>query len=139
MTHVIMVKQKFVADCGICCIAMATGVEYERVLMAAPIDEEFFEYGLTLQQVITTIRRLGKQARWHWPEKLSPNSMGVPLRERVRGRNAIHLVPSISKKELGAYHYVLVSNGQIFDPSPRGKQRYKRYEQLQPLGVVYQP
>lgn len=135
-----LVTQKLPADCGICCIAMATGLPWRTVLYAAPIEtvEDLF-CGLTIQQIVTTMRRLGQPTKFHWPEKYSPNNIGIPLREQMRGKNAIHLVPSINVEEEGCYHYVLFSNGRIYDPSPPEKLRYRSYEQLEPLGVVYQP
>lgn len=137
--HVVIVRQKLPADCAIACIAMATGLPYWKVFQAAPMGEDELAYGLTLQQVVTTMRRLGKRTKWHWPEKFSPNKTGVFLRDKVRGKNAIHLVPSISKREAGCFHYVLVSNGIVYDPAPRKKRRYRKYNELKPLGIVYQP
>ncbi len=134
-----IVRQRLPADCGICCMAMATNLPYAEVFMATPWDEDTFDCGITLRHMVTTLRRLGFSPRWHWPEGLSPNNMGEPLREKVRGKNGIHLVESIHKPDQGAFHYVYVNNGEIYDPSPWWKRKYRRYEQLRPLGFVYQP
>lgn len=134
-----LVRQRFGVDCGICCIAMATALPYERVFMAAPLSMDSLEYGLTFREMLTTMRRLGQPIRWHWPEGLSPNRVGAPLRELVRGKNAIHLVPSISRPDKGCFHYVLVHEGVIYDPSPKRKRVYRSYEQLRPLGAIRIP
>lgn len=137
MRETTLVHQRLPADCSLCCMAMLTGRSYVDVFMAAPFGEEEFTYGLTFIQVIMTLRRLGYRPNWHHPEKLSPNNIGVPLREKMRGKVAMHLVPSIHKPDEGTYHYVLVKDGRIYDPSPAWKRRYRRYEQLLPLGAVF--
>jgi len=133
-----LVTQRWATDCGICAMAMATGQPYLRILRAAPIytDEDFL-CGLILQQVVTTLRRLNYSPKWAWPHKLSPHNEGVPLRERLRGVNAIHLVESKDPSDEGAYHYVYVHNGVVYDPAPEEKEVYTNYDELLPIGAVY--
>jgi hypothetical protein len=131
------VKQKLPADCGLCCIAMLTGIPYERVFLTAPCGEEELLFGLEFQQVITTMRQLGLSVRWHWPEKYNPNMVGIPFRDKMRGKTGIYLVPSINRREEGCYHYVVVVNGEVYDPSPLLKRHYLWYHQLEPLAMIY--
>lgn len=138
-TSVTLVTQILPADCGICCIAMASNVKYLDVLVAAKLrNADDWFCGITFQQLINTMRRVGMRPRWHWPEKLSPKNVGAPLRERARGKTAIHLVPSKNVEDDGASHYVLVmEDGTIYDPSPDHKLKYEHYDELESLGVAY--
>lgn len=120
-------------------MAMATGLAWEEVFLVAPFGEAEFYYGLTLRQVVTTLRRLDHSPRWHWPEWSNPDKVGRPLRDKMRGRDGIYLLPSISKDEEGAFHYVVISDGKIYDPAPRWKRQYRNYKQFLPLGAVYLP
>jgi hypothetical protein len=135
-----LIRQKLIADCGICCMAMLTGVPYRSVFATIPFETlEDILCGLRFPQLVTTLRRLEYPIRWHWPERFNPDNIGEPLREKVRGKTAIHLVQSLSKGEEGCYHYVLVDNGMIFDPAPPGKPKYRDYDRLYPLAVAYRP
>jgi hypothetical protein len=135
-----MVYQRRAADCAICCIAMATGLDYEHVEDFVPFEEpDDIICGLRFPQIVATMKALDQQVRWHWPEKYNPDDIDarIRVRNRVRNRNGIHLVPSRSWFEADTLHCVLVRDGKVYDPSQWYKFRYTRFEQLKPLGVVY--
>jgi hypothetical protein len=122
------------ADCWACCVTMLTGDDYDDVY-AAGMAFQYYEDGLTFLELITLLRRLGHNPRYHHPEKLAPQYMGAMTRDRVTHRNAIHLVPSLRKRSQSGSHFVYVERGQVLDPTLL--EPYTRYDQLETMAVVW--
>jgi hypothetical protein len=57
------IQQRGYADCGVACIAMAAGVEYERVL--ASVAPDCREYGLYWGEVLHALKKITKKEWKH--------------------------------------------------------------------------
>lgn len=121
------------SDCWVCCVAMLTGDAYNDVYDAGL---PFYEAGgVTFMNLLTIMRRLGHRIRWHHPERFDLAKQGAWLRQKVRGVDAIHLVPSLRNYRQSGAHYVAVINGVVYDPT--WFTPYSNYEDLHSMGAVY--
>lgn len=132
-----LVPQRTPSDCGICCLAMLTGVPYETVVER--VGDAFDpERGMRYEQ--RALERLGFSSKYE---------NGVPVGDFVHmhrmwafapeffrsymfGRRALVTVPSLNFE--GKWHMVYWSHGKVHDPSV-GK-TYERLDQLLPQEII---
>lgn len=123
-------RQRFEDDCTLCCIAMATGFSYERVLATAVMTPRGYLPGKGTYSVPNICFELGVECRSYWPESLT-------LRKELTawgwGRRAIFSVPSLNG--WAGHHDVYWDGAHLFDPTP--KQAYPDdLRPLEPRGIV---
>jgi hypothetical protein len=140
-----IVVQRNGTDCGVCCLAMATGLPYEEVL--SKLTPEIYNPNLALGEpgsgmgdVDDALECLGLSseykdgyqsgdfARWNRGFYISPEY----FRLMVWGRRALMSVPSLNHE--GRWHMVYTDGKRVLDPSP--KKRYTRFDQLKPEWIT---
>ncbi len=131
-----MINQRTEMDCGICCVAMALALPYERVIAAA--DEEFRETmatnGITDAMLHQLLSGLGLEMNRDYAARyLSLNYGSVAFtRNMLWGRRAIIEVKSKNFR-YGAdcgLHFVFWDGEQLLDPSNKATYEWTEVEPI---------
>lgn len=132
-----LVKQRTDVDCGVACLAMATGRDYDDVVAAVG---DAFDPNLGLEQEQKALTRLGFTFAY---DKGEPVGDVVCLRRDwcispaffrrlLWGRRALVTVPSLNN--VGGWHMVFFDGVWVHDPSL--KKTYSEPSQLEPNELV---
>lgn len=133
----VLVPQRSPCDCGVACLAMLTGRDYDDVV--AVVGDAFDpERGLESEQ--TALNRLGFSCTFQDGEPVGDYIVHSKpfcisssyLRFMLWGRRALVTVPSLNYN--GGAHMVYFDGRDVFDPSTL--KRYERYKQLEPTSLV---
>lgn len=129
-----LVPQRDDDDCTLCCISMATGIPYERVLEVASVTKRGYrawEGGRGTMSALCVLAALGIDGMKSWMFPEGQEIAGVwPL---LWARRAILAVPSLNGFK--GWHDVYWDGEHLFDPSP--KQTYPdTLEGVRLLGVT---
>lgn len=130
------IKQRTEMDCGICCVAMALGLPYERVIAAA--DEKFQEtmaqHGIEDGMLHELLARLGLQLdRDYCGRYLSMHYGSIAFtRNMLWGRRAIVEVKSknIRYGEDSGLHFVYWDGAALHDPSNKTTYEWAEVEPI---------
>lgn len=108
------VRQRFDDDCTLCCIAMATGLSWETVFLAALYARLGYKPGRGTYSALAVCTELGVEARSYVePFRLPPDGIA----EWGWGRRAIFSVPSLN--DFDGWHDVYWDGRHLFDPSQK--------------------
>ncbi len=103
-----LVKQREFGECGIACLAMVTGLDYDTVKEIID-DPAVATYGIRTEQMLVALH----QAGFTNPHEI----FGVPADE---ARAAILTVPSLNHP--GMLHFIVWDGSNYFDPSAGAKE-----------------
>lgn len=111
--HTRLVRQRECYDCGVACMAMATGREYasaRAVFECIGLDRKAHPFGSNFQELIKALRRQGHQAhmrRWQGWEKLE----GIGI---LKIRTKAMLAAEHSGRNRRQWHWVVAERHSVF-------------------------
>lgn len=107
-----LVQQRFEDDCTLCCVAMATGWSWERVLRVA-LSFNAYRPGQGTHAVWRMLQEMGFPNRTLYGEAAGAEG----IRRAVWGRRAILSVPSLTGWK--GHHDIFWDGAHVFDPSTK--------------------
>lgn len=134
-----LIAQRTPHDCMICCIAMATGMRYETVMLAG-LDTKAFDPASGCRNEQKLLEELGFSNKYDNGESVG-DFMSIHrdwsytpefFLRFAWGRPSILAVPSLNNEN--GWHAVYYSGRNLYDPSP--KLTYTTFRQLKPDNIV---
>ena len=142
-----LIKQKLSSDCGICCLAMLTGIQHKKVIKLigdcwnneeglGGLSESLIRLGFKTKKVKIKFSS-GKTYNIEQPI----NFKVIRYRDEIShsyftnqvwGRRALLTVPSLNYKN--GYHLVYWHYNKLYDPST--KKIYKNLDELKPTQIA---
>ncbi|HLH94976.1 MAG TPA: hypothetical protein VKW08_07650 [Xanthobacteraceae bacterium] len=133
----LLVRQRTLHDCAICCMAMVSGKAYELVL---EIVGDAFEPDKGMRQDQEALKRLGYRhdfEKGHPVGDISCTHRGFWIsaefyRSMAWGRRALMTVPSLNFPD--GHHMIYWDGRRVLDPSTL--KTYSRWDELLPSEMV---
>lgn len=139
-----LVLQRAATDCGICALAMATGLDYRLVVRRVLEEPELYkplEGGL--QDMPLALTLFGYKWEGEPDDDITNMDRGWLSGEYVRqwawGRRAIMMVPCLNEGihvgyDSQIWHYIYWDGSRIMDPSPQ--RHYRQLEDVSPQTIT---
>jgi hypothetical protein len=105
------IRQRALADCGVCAIAIFTNESYERIFASCPIDVLF--EGLYYTEIVRILNKVTNKdfaVKWHVREHISLINYDWDYDKIL-----VLEKPEEDKNPVSKFHYISMMNHKIYD------------------------